>query len=851
MTATARIDTAEVERSLRFVVEPGATFEIRAIDQRDYTLSGYFRDPAVAAREIAKSCSNAKGVYVTLNPLKPALHSRCADRIVSQTKKGGTTPDTHVVRRTRIRFDFDTAPVAGVSTTDDEHKAAIFAAWSAGCEMTASGWPDPILEDSGNGSGLIYEIDLPCEDGGLVKQSLEAGQARWGRTDGDITIKIDGTMFNPARITKVHGTVARKGDNTTDRPHRQARIIYAPDNLEPVTKAQLEAFVNAKTKTEPPKSEPKTKTDRWDVEAWLDKHGIEHEPKFTDSDGRTVWVLKVCQFNADHARGEAHVHQERSGKIGAACKHDSCKWTWRDLRVKYEPNAYSYENEEPRESRQAANTNTADIPPEPLRRKMPAAVPYPVEALGGILGDAARALNKTVQAPIALCGQSVLGAATLAVQPHADIMIDGRRFPTSLLLMTVAESGERKSATDNIALSSARKIERARILEYRAKLKQYEFEKQAHEAATSKAKKNKTELVDITEAMRECGPPPESPPSPIRLATDPTIEGLQKLFLSGALSLGLFTDEAAAFFGSWSMSAENKQRTIAQISKLWDDGTSDRIRSGEGAHKIFGVRLAAHWMMQPVIAEKVLGDPEMQGQGLLARCLLAAPDTTAGTRKHNGKNPWDEPAIIKYAERMNELTVLEPAVRDDHPGELDPRVLKVGRAAGQWRTFYDWIEERMAPNKPFAQIRPYASKAADISLRIAGVLTIVEKPDATELSVRAMDGAIKIMTWHLAEAMRLVVGAAIPEKVKRAEAVQRWCWQRGTLEIDSRTILQYGPNSVRDKDALMEAMGVLVSHGWCVPIAEVDGKPVRSGWRLRPDPVATSNPPTVENHDAA
>jgi hypothetical protein len=58
-------------------------------------------------------------------------------------------------------------------------------------------------------------------------------------------------------------------------------------------------------------------------------------------------------------------------------------------------------------------------PPRPLMRELPPADPFPVDALGDMLAPAARAINDRVQAPLAICGQSVLATATLALQPHA------------------------------------------------------------------------------------------------------------------------------------------------------------------------------------------------------------------------------------------------------------------------------------------------------------------------------------------------------------------------------------------------------------------------------------------------
>ena len=83
--------------------------------------------------------------------------------------------------------------------------------------------------------------------------------------------------------------------------------------------------------------------------------------------------------------------------------------------------------------------------PEPLRRLPEPGEPFPVEALGPIMGDAAKAMHGIIKAPLAVCGQSVLATGNLAVQGHADVVIDGRCFPVSENLLSIAETGERKT----------------------------------------------------------------------------------------------------------------------------------------------------------------------------------------------------------------------------------------------------------------------------------------------------------------------------------------------------------------------------------------------------------------------
>ena len=83
--------------------------------------------------------------------------------------------------------------------------------------------------------------------------------------------------------------------------------------------------------------------------------------------------------------------------------------------------------------RQAEPTPTDDLWPDaqPLRREMPTAEPFPLDALPDVLGGAADAIRETVQAPDALIGQSLLAGAALAAQTYVDIEIDGRTCPAS------------------------------------------------------------------------------------------------------------------------------------------------------------------------------------------------------------------------------------------------------------------------------------------------------------------------------------------------------------------------------------------------------------------------------------
>jgi putative DNA primase/helicase len=63
----------------------------------------------------------------------------------------------------------------------------------------------------------------------------------------------------------------------------------------------------------------------------------------------------------------------------------------------------------------ANSANLLIYEPEPLRAPLTKAAPYPVKALGDVLGSAATALHETIKAPLTLCCQSVLASAFPAI----------------------------------------------------------------------------------------------------------------------------------------------------------------------------------------------------------------------------------------------------------------------------------------------------------------------------------------------------------------------------------------------------------------------------------------------------
>jgi hypothetical protein len=222
-------DRSEILRALELLAEPGQVVELRLLEVQSkgqrfpLTMSGYFDDLKPLADCACKYGSTAKGVYVTLNPVNPALLARAFNRLRTAGRSDSLTGDIDITKRRWLPVDLDPVRPSGISSTDEEHSLAVERAFEIRDALRQRDWPEPIVGDSGNGSHLLYRVELPTSDDELVKRFLQALASRFD----DDRVKIDQQVFNPSRIWKLYGTVSRKGDHVADRPHRLARILEA------------------------------------------------------------------------------------------------------------------------------------------------------------------------------------------------------------------------------------------------------------------------------------------------------------------------------------------------------------------------------------------------------------------------------------------------------------------------------------------------------------------------------------------------------------------------------------------------------------------------------------------------
>ena len=342
-----------IGRAMGHLHPPGQVVELRApnaaVGGRGFTptLSGYFDDA-----EKMMGCAagiTAPGVYFTLNPVDPRLLARRNNRLDVMGKKDASTGDKDIAARRWLFVEVDPDRPSGICASDSEKAGAAAVANAVAEHLQNAGWPEAMVIDSGNGVYLLYRIDLPADDGGMVKRCLTELARRFDTP----AAHVDTTVFNPARIVRLPGTMNRKGDGTPDRPHRRCVPVAVPDVMRVVPTPLIEALASSapaepeKVKRPQPAGRPHSATADYNpsdtpgefnhrllVPRYLAERGVEVLSTKSGEQGQDRWRI-TCPFDPSHTGTDAYVFQYPLGQVGFHCSHNSCgRNRWQEFKEK-------------------------------------------------------------------------------------------------------------------------------------------------------------------------------------------------------------------------------------------------------------------------------------------------------------------------------------------------------------------------------------------------------------------------------------------------------------------------------------------------------------------------------------
>ena len=332
------VDDQKVLKTIAVMKPDGQLFEIRVVYGTKVTYSGYFRDGETMIRAMNRDIPDYSNCnfYITVNSVNDSCYGReQRNRFIKNPK--ATTSDKDVIGYDWLFVDLDPTRPTGTSSTDEQLKLAKDTGNKVYLFMKQLGFNKPLFAYSGNGVHLMYRIRVEnTEDNKkLVEKSLKTLDMLFS----DDKVQVDTKNYNPARVAKLYGTLAQKGYDSPEFPHRMSEIISDEFPIEVNRKAYLEKLVSYYPQEDKPHAYNNYRPSEFDLEEWLNKYNIAYQ-KTSFSDGYK-YILEQCPFDSNHKGKDACIFQNRNGAIGFHCFHQSCAdKTWQDVRRLYEPNAY-------------------------------------------------------------------------------------------------------------------------------------------------------------------------------------------------------------------------------------------------------------------------------------------------------------------------------------------------------------------------------------------------------------------------------------------------------------------------------------------------------------------------------
>ncbi|MBQ5561664.1 MAG: hypothetical protein IIT46_18065 [Lachnospiraceae bacterium] len=351
------LDIKNITKAIHLLHSDGELFEIRLING-SYNASGYFTsaDTAIEALQNFRPEWNARtktartsNIFITLNPINLSCYSRKQhDCFVENANP--TTKDNEITALHWLLIDLDPKRLSGVSSSEEELTLAKKKSREIYDFLADRGFKKPIRAMSGNGVHLVYRFDVPntAENVAVFENALKVLSEKFS----DEEVEVDTTVFNPARICKLWGTIAQKGATTPERPHRKAYIEPStPFSIDTNDFTLLQALAAEISENKPSvpvqNTAPEGKRGNFDLRQFISEHNIPVKSIDYSPNGTVKYILEHCLFDESHKGKDAAILQKPDGSIGYKCFHNSCaNKHWKDVRLLFEPDAYNNKNTE-------------------------------------------------------------------------------------------------------------------------------------------------------------------------------------------------------------------------------------------------------------------------------------------------------------------------------------------------------------------------------------------------------------------------------------------------------------------------------------------------------------------------
>ena len=445
--------------------------------------------------------------------------------------------------------------------------------------------------------------------------------------------------------------------------------------------------------------------------------------------------------------------------------------------------------------------------------------PYPVDAFHVVIKNAVQEVQQQIQAPDALVAMEFLTCMSVLAQGLYDVRLPtGQLRPVAVYVATIADSGERKTAVGDAVSAPIHDFDQQSMVKYEIERVQYELDIRTWKAIDVGLCRQLTKLTqdreptdDVRLRLTEhAKTKPVKPRLRSMLHQDTTPRATMDKLEGDGESMAYKSDEGEIIIKGGALNQ------VGLLNKVWDGVSMLALDRSDGVNVIArNPRLTVAYMVQSQIFQNLLdrkGD-SMRGSGHWARYLIGWPASTQGTRyTYSLDRQWIH--LPKFHEISYRL--LEEFDRRSRAGAMTRDVLEFSEdAIAKWISLTNNTESMLQPCGYLSDIKDFASKAVEITGRVAALLHVFSGQEG-KISVDTLERAIAIVGWHLEEFKRIFSpGAGIPQEHADALKLEDYLydnyWCRGFTFAQKNLVLKNGP--VRPSARLDAAIECMIAKG--------------------------------------
>lgn len=481
--------------------------------------------------------------------------------------------------------------------------------------------------------------------------------------------------------------------------------------------------------------------------------------------------------------------------------------------VNYQDSTYNYEMQD-RETGRNASGSSWGTPKEFVGSPKKT---FPLSCLPKEFREYAEAQCRYYGVAPEFVGSVMLYMGGVATQPHNVILRDGWEVPTFIDMITIGKPGEKKSSIRSENVRPFDNHVREWNISHRDEItlsqQHKDYLKRKRDRAQAESVKNEDdERIDEAKKLSvEYANYEEIPPKRIYVS-DCTPERLVMLMAEQGGMLNVISSEGA--FISNICGRYSGEPNADAVLKGFDMESIEVDRVGRTGERIERPRFSFLQCIQPVVFEKLAGNQELRGQGLIDRCLLVCPASSIGKVKF-----FAEPIPEKLRTNYDNAVLNLLRHRDS------PKWLKLTTDARQrFGEFADEFNQKILP-RDFEGLEGAGAKHVGIVGRICGILALMENPDATEVTLETVEKAIELSEYYQEQIRFIHQGHLLNPEESLAKYLMkriRACYEKGLMNQDNGELtlsfrdLSRACNKaeLRKKDDFVEPLKVLQGMGY-------------------------------------